>query len=133
MSVPTDWIEIRRDDRELVGWVVLDGEDFVTIDLLGRKGLLTDWFHAEEYLNTLGIGYLAAPYVFQRDNGTWVRVRLLEVSTDGITMKRDDFGDLSADLATYSIHFPPGPRLVPLTDFTQDPELIEGLQPFAQS
>lgn len=42
MSVPEDWLEFRRGDRELVGWIVPEGEDFATYDLLGRKGEPTD-------------------------------------------------------------------------------------------
>lgn len=32
-----DWIEHRRGDRELLGWMRSQGEGFVVIDLLGRE------------------------------------------------------------------------------------------------
>lgn len=128
MSVPEDWLEYRRDDRELIGWIVPEGEEFVTFDLLGRRGEPTDWVSAEERLDELGIGYLAGLYAFRTDDGSWVRVKLIEVSSDGIQMKRDDFGDVTADLPTYSLPFPIDDRLIPLGDLIEDTHLIDGLQ-----
>ena len=46
----------------------------------------------------------------------WVRVRLLEVSTDGISVKEDDFGDATADLPRYRLPFPADDRLVSLAE-----------------
>lgn len=131
MSVPEHWIEHRRGDNELVGWIVVEGDDFATVDLLGRISEPTDWFHAEQHLNELGIGYLASPYAFKTDQGDWVRVKLLEVSTEGIKMMGEDFGDITADLPTYIVPFPPGERLIPVENFTEDPALIQGMQPFS--
>ncbi|WRS30620.1 hypothetical protein U6G28_02720 [Actinomycetaceae bacterium MB13-C1-2] len=124
MSVPEDWLEYRRGDRELVGWIAPEGEGFVTFDLLGRKGEATDWTSAEERLDELGIGYLADLYGFRTDDGSWVRVKLIEVSPDGIKMKRDDFGDVTADLPKYSMQFPIDDRLMPLDDLVEDTHLI---------
>lgn len=100
--MPTrDWIEHRRGDGELVGWMRPAGDGFVPIDLLGREraGAL-DWLAAEELLDELGIGYLAELYALTQPDGTTLRVRIVEVSTEGIRVKRDDFGAID------------GPRLV---------------------
>ena len=91
MPAPLEWIEHRRGDRERLGWMRPEGEGFVVIDLLGRE--LTDavdWFEAETTLDDLGIGYLADPFELLLETGTWLRVRIMEVSTEGIRVKRDD-------------------------------------------
>ncbi len=117
MSVPEGWFEHRREDGELVGWIVAEGDDFATVDLLGRRrGEATDWLSAEERLDELGIGYLADIYAYWLTPEEWVRVRLLEVSTDGISVKEDDFGDATADLPRYRLPFPVDERLVPLAE-----------------
>ena len=94
-------------------------EGFVVIDLLGRTvSPELDWFAAEELLDSLGIGYLADPYELLLDDGTWLRVRILEVSTDGIRVKRDDWGAIDVPLLEYSLPFPIPDELRPLDPST---------------
>lgn len=96
---PADWIEHRRGiDRELLGWIVPVGEGFGVVDLLGRPhpDAPSDWVGAEEYLEQLGIAYLADRYVFAGPDGNDRLVRLGEVSTAGVTAVADDFGAASA-------------------------------------
>lgn len=115
MPVPADWIEHRRHDRELVGWIRPEGEEFVVVDLLGRQ--LTDavdWLTAEETLEDLGIGYLADPYELLLADGRWLRVRITEVSTELIRVKRDDWGAIDIPLLEYELAFPIPPELCPL-------------------
>jgi len=115
MPVPTDWIEHRRGDRELLGWMRPEGDGFVVVDLLGRAvSDELEWLEAEELLESLGIGYLADPYELLLDDGHWLRVRVLEVSTDRILVKKDDWGDMSAPQVTYTVGFPLPPELRPL-------------------
>jgi hypothetical protein len=45
---------------------------------------------------------------------TDVRVRILEVSPDGITVKVDDYGDITATLTTYRLPWPVGDQLRPV-------------------
>ena len=93
-----DWIEHRRGDRELLGWIAPDGDGFVVFDLLGRSRTPApvDWLDAEELLENLGIGYLADRYALVRDDGSEQPVRIGEVSTAGVTVVADDFGAASA-------------------------------------
>lgn len=107
-NVPETWIPHSREDGEHVGWIVPEGEGFITIDLLGRQRIAdpVDWMAAEEAMEEIGIGYLADIYAFRASPDDWVRVRIVEVSTDGITVKEDDFGDVAADLPRYRVPFP---------------------------
>ena len=117
--LPADWIEHRRGDRELLGWMRPEGDGFVVIDLLGRAvSAELDWFAAEELLDELGIGYLADPYELLLPDGHWLRVRILEVSTDGIRVKRDDWGAIDVPLLEYSLPFPIPDELRPLDPST---------------
>lgn len=95
---PEGWIEHRRGDRELLGWIVPEGDGFVVVDLLGRPRTPApvDWLAAEELLDDLGIGYLADRYVLVRDDGVERPVRIAEVSTDRVTVVADEFGAASA-------------------------------------
>ncbi|MEO7123243.1 MAG: hypothetical protein ABI400_09060 [Lacisediminihabitans sp.] len=105
--VHSDWIEHRRGDGELVGWMSPRGEKFVPIDLFGRP--LTDavdWLPAEETLEAVGIGYLADAYELKLDDGHWLRVRVIEVSTERIVVKKDDWGDMSAPQLSYTLPWP---------------------------
>jgi len=106
--IDSTWIEHRRSgDRERLGWMLPEGDGFVAIDLLGRRHTAAvDWLDAEEALDELGIGYLAEPYELLLDDGHWLRVRILEVSTDAITVKKDDWGDMTATQLTYTVAFP---------------------------
>ena len=105
--VGNEWIEHRRGDGELVGWIIPRGDDFVVVDLLGReRGGPLDWLSAEEALEALGIGYLADIYVLTLESGGELRVRLTEVSSAGITVKKDDFGDIGAPQRYFSLPFP---------------------------
>ena len=102
-----DWIEHRRGDRELLGWMRAEGEGFVVIDLLGREvsGEL-DWLAAEELLEERGIGYLADRYELQLDDGHWLLVRIVEVSPERIRLKKEDWGDTNATAVYYEVGFP---------------------------
>lgn len=103
-----DWIEHRRsEDRERVGWMKPVADGFVAFDLLGRPRTdVVDWFHAEQTLDALGIGYLADPYELRIETGDWLRVRLSEVSPSGIRVKKDDYGDMTAPQIYYEVPFP---------------------------
>jgi hypothetical protein len=103
-----DWIEHRRsDDGELLGWMQPVGDGFVAIDLLGeRRTDEVDWLTAEETLDTLGLAYLADPYELRLDDGSWLRVRISEVSPTGIRAKKDDWGAVGAPQLFYSVDFP---------------------------
>ena len=110
-----DWIEHRRGDGERLGWMRQEGEKFVPVDLLGRdlSGPL-DWLAAEELLEETGIGYLADPYELRLDDGRWLRVRLTEVSTERIVVKKDDYGAIDAPQRIYTLAFPIPESLRPL-------------------
>ena len=106
MSIPADWIEHRRGDGERLGWMRPLGGLFVVIDLLGReRSAPLDWLFAEELLDELGIGYLADPYELLL-GGQWRLVRILEVSTGSIRVKREDWGDMTAPLIEHVVEFP---------------------------
>ena len=111
------WIEHRRGDRELLGWMLPEGDGFVVIDLLGRaRTPPLEWLAAEEFLEELGIGYLADRYLLVAD-GEGRPVRIGEVSTTGVTVIADEFGAASAVGASqerFHLPFPvPAETLVP--------------------
>ncbi|HEY1531035.1 MAG TPA: hypothetical protein VGF80_09485 [Galbitalea sp.] len=115
MAAQPDWIEHRRGDRERLGWMLPEGDGFVVIDLLGRRRTEPlDWFSAEQFLDELGIGYLAEPFELRLEDGTWLRVRILEVSTERIRVKRDDWGDMTVPLLEHTVPFPLPDELRPL-------------------
>ncbi len=116
--VPTNWIEHRRGDNELIGWIVPEGEDFATIDLLGRRSEPVDWLSAEERLEELGIGYLAERYAYWKTPDVWTRVKIIEVSPDGITVQEDDYGDAigGVPLPSHRLDWPMPKELVLLAD-----------------
>ena len=120
-----DWIEHRRGlDGELLGWMSPAGDGFVVIDLLGRpRTEVVDWLTAEEALESLGIGYLADPYELRLDSGEWLRVRITEISTDTINLKKDDWGALGAPQLNYSLPFPATDELRELRELRGLPEL----------
>ncbi|GLU91215.1 hypothetical protein Agsp01_34700 [Agromyces sp. NBRC 114283] len=94
-----------------------EGEGFVPVDLLGREhGGPVDWLDGETLLEELGIRYLADPYALRLENGTELRVRITEVSTRGIVVKKDDFGAIDAPLVRYELAWPMPPELTPLGD-----------------
>lgn len=110
-----DWIEHRRADGERVGWMRPEGDGFVPVDLLGRDlAGAVDWLTAEETLERAGIGYLADLYELRLDDGSWLRVRLAEVSPTRIVAKQDDFGAVGAPQLFYTLPFPLPETLRPL-------------------
>lgn len=122
---PMDWIEHRRPgDRELLGWILPDGEDFAPCDRLGRAvGSPTDWLSAEERLEEHGIGWLADLWQYTVD-GVTERVRIVEVTPERIVVKRDDFGTIDADLVTWTLAFPAPDALKP---FEGDPGVLDSI------
>jgi hypothetical protein len=84
----------------------------VPVDLLGRdRAGVLDWLAAEELLDELGIGYLADPYLLERADGSWIRVRIVEVSTSGIRVKVDDFGAIDGPRINFDLTWPMPPEL----------------------
>ncbi|MBX3067381.1 MAG: hypothetical protein KF867_08410 [Cryobacterium sp.] len=110
--LPEVWIEHRRsDDRELVGWIAPEGDDFVAFDLLGRKVTEhpVDWLTAEEALEARGLGFLAGRHRLQFSDGTSRPVRITEVNTEHIVVIADEFGIASAvgsGADTFELPFP---------------------------
>lgn len=107
-AMEADWIEHRRlHDGERVGWMMPVSEGFVAFDLLGRQRTeVVDWMRAEETLDDLGLGYLADPHELRLDDGSWLRVRIAEVSSVAIRVKKDDWGDMNATQVYYTVPFP---------------------------
>jgi hypothetical protein len=76
-----EWIEHRRRDGELIGWMRPQDKGFVPVDRLGRDlSAATDWLSAERLLDETGIAYLADALELRHDDGSWQRVRVVEVS-----------------------------------------------------
>lgn len=119
---PLDWIEHRRADGELLGWMRADAEGFRVFDLLGRERTpaeadgAIDWLAAEELLDELGIGYLADQWTLCLPDGAERPVRIAEVSTRGITVVADEYGAASAvgaDPERFRLPFPVADELRP--------------------
>ena len=108
MAVEVEWIEHRRGDGELVGWIVPAGEGFTTVDLLGRVDAdEVSWDLAEERLEERGLAYLADKYELLLETGEWLGVVITEVSPDGIRVKQDDFGAVGMpDQQHFEVPFP---------------------------
>lgn len=116
MSIPKDWIELRRGDGELIGWIGEAEDGFIAIDLLGRAVTdEIDWLTAEEALEDLGIGYLADPFELLLDDGRWLEVRIIEVSAESIRVKREDWGAMDIPQEEYTVPFPMPSTLRPRT------------------
>lgn len=124
-GLPVDWIPYHRPgDREVVGWIAVDGDDVTAFDRLGRelwRG--EDYLQAEEALDAHGIGWLAQVWGLTLPDGTVRRVRVVEVTADRVRVKDDDFGDVRATLTLHDLPFPAPPELGELAD----PHTIDGL------
>lgn len=119
--LPADWIELRRGDREVLGWIVPDGDGFRVHDLLGRERTThpVEWLEAEELLEELGIGYLADRWRLRLADGTERLVRIAESSADGVTVVADEYGAASAVGANpdrFRLPFPVPDDLVPASN-----------------
>ncbi len=113
--LPADWIVHRRpDDREHVGWIRPEGDDWVAVNLLGRE--LTgpvDWLAAEEALDAVSLAWFADVWMLEQDAGEPLRVRLVEVTPDGVVVQTDDFGAIDVPVERYALPWPPPAALRP--------------------
>lgn len=113
----------RAGDRELLGWLRPDGDDYVAIDLLGRE--LTgpvDWPTAEEALDEHGLRWLSDLWQLRLADGSLERVRIVEVRAgDRVVVKRDDLGAVGAEQVVHVLPFPAPPALQP---FAGDPHVL---------
>lgn len=114
-GVPADWTPHRRDDGEVVGWIRPDGEEWAAIDVLGREvAASVDWLDAEAALENAGLAFLADPWMLERDAGPPLRVRLVEVTTERIVVKAEDYGDVTSGTERFVLPWPLPPRLRPV-------------------
>ncbi|WP_194409696.1 hypothetical protein [Microbacterium cremeum] len=123
--LPADWIEHRRADREVLGWMLADGDGFRVFDLLGRERTPLgaagepapiDWLAAEELLDALGLSYLADRWTLRLPDGSERPVRIAEASPRGVTVVADEYGAASAvgaDQERFRLPFPVGADLTP--------------------
>lgn len=115
--LPTDWIPHRRpEDREHVGWIRPDGDDWVAVSLLGHD--LTDpvdWLDAEEALDSAGLSWLADVWMLENEDEESgpVRVRLVEVTPERVVVQTDDFGAIDAPVTRHELPWPAPARLRP--------------------
>lgn len=113
--IPADWTPHRRpDDREPIGWIRPEGDDWVAVDLLGRDvSPPLDWLEAEEAIEARGIGWLADIWMLEHDAGPPLRVKLVEVTPDGVVVQTDDFGAIDAPVERFALPWPAPGRLRP--------------------
>ena len=90
----------RRDDGELLGWILPKGEAWTAVDVLGRPVADGEWRDLEDALDAVGLAWLADVWMLEGEGPEPLRVRMLEVTRndDGrpgrIVVKVDDFGDM---------------------------------------
>jgi hypothetical protein len=126
-----DWTPHRRDDGELVGWIVPAGDEWVPVDLFGRDvtGPL-DWLDAEAALEERGIRFLADIWMLERDGATPLRVRIVEVVPDRagvpgrVVVQTDDFGAIDAPVTRFELPWPAPAELRPRRDDDPDGRLF---------
>lgn len=110
--LPAEWIEHRRPgDREVVGWIRPDGDDWVAVSLLGHD--LTgpvDWLAAEEALDATSLAWFADPWMLETEGGP-LRVRIVEVTPDRVVVQTDDFGAIDAPVERHVLPWPAPSRL----------------------
>ena len=114
--VPQEWIEHRRTgDREPLGWLRPEGDDWVAVSLLGRD--LTGpvvWLTAEEALDDTGLRWLADAWMLdQPDGAAPLRVKIVHVAPDGVDVQTDDFGAIDAPVDVYALPWPAPAALRP--------------------
>jgi hypothetical protein len=113
--LPRDWIAHRRPhDREPVGWIRAEGDEWVAVSLLGRP--LTGpvgWLEAEEALEETGLSWLADVWMLERDGGDALRVRIVEVTPDRVVVQTDDFGAIDAPVERFALPWPAPAALRP--------------------
>lgn len=120
--LPADWIPHRRpDDREHVGWIRPEGDDWVAVSLLGRAVTgAVDWLDAEEALDATGLSWLADVWMLEGEGPEPIRVRLVEVTPDRVVVQTDDFGAIDLPVDRYDLPWPAPARLRPRR--TGDPD-----------
>ena len=105
--IPAGGVPHRREDAELVGWIVPEGDDWTAVDLLGRVvASSVEWLDAEAALEERGLEYLADPWILDRPGEAPTLVRMVEVTPDRIVVKVDDFGDVSRYAERYEVTWP---------------------------
>lgn len=97
MAVPVEWVEVRRSDRELIGWLRPEADEWMPVDLLGRDAALeaVDFARGESVLEERGLGFLAERWSLSLADDE-VFVRLSEVSTSRVIAVLDDYGAAAA-------------------------------------
>lgn len=109
------WIEHRRPgDREHVGWIRPDGDDWVAVSLLGEE--LTgavDWLAAEEALDAVSLAWLGEVWMLERAGAAPLRVRLVELTPAHVVVQTDDFGAVDAPVERYELPWPAPAALRP--------------------
>jgi len=113
--LPADWVAHRRpDDREILGWLRPEGDDWVPVSLLGRDlaGPL-DWTAAEEALEEAGLTWLGDVWTLEQDGDRPLRVRLVEVTPERVVVQTDDFGAVDAVVERRVLPWPAPPQLRP--------------------
>lgn len=102
-----DWVAHHRRDGERLGWIVETGSGVTVRDLLGReRAVLGSWADAEDYLEELGLGYLAEPYELDGVGPDALRVRIVEVGEDAVVVKQEDFGAIDGPDRSFTLPFP---------------------------
>ncbi|MCA5893301.1 hypothetical protein LEP48_08005 [Isoptericola sp. NEAU-Y5] len=124
--LPADWIAHRRpEDREPVGWLRPEGEEWVAVSLLGRD--LTgavDWDVAEAALEEAGLSWMANVWMLERDDDEPLRVRLVEVTPGLVLVQTDDFGAIDVAVERFELPWPAPATLRPRRDDDPDGRVL---------
>lgn len=111
---PETWIEHRREDGELLGWLRPEGEDWVPVSLLGREvSQAADWLTAEATLEDLGLSWLAEIWTLERPGEEPLRVRIADVRPGRVVVQTDDFGAVDIPVERITLPWPAPPALRP--------------------
>lgn len=113
--IPPDWTPHRRpEDRELLGWIRPEGDEWVAVNLLGREASgPVEWLEAEQILEEAGLRWLADIWTLERADAAPLRVRLVEVGTERVVVQTDDFGAIDVPVERFELAWPAPPALRP--------------------
>src|SRR5690625_3282784 len=110
-----DWIEHRREDGELVGWIRSCGEGFVAVDVLGREVTAeVDGLPGGEAWENGARSSLRQRGVWGLQVGTAQRVGSPAVGAEAIRVREDDFAAaavVGAPVRDHVLPFPAPPAL----------------------